>query len=248
MSEGIEDELRALLQGRAATVTGLGDPLTGVETGVRRAVARRRLALTAGVPLLAGLVVAGAGLLAGEPDHRPPANTALVSPTASTSAAVSSAVERQSPQVAVFRDYLENSEASEKAAVSATGYGGRAYCALRVLDQSARYAYLWAACQEYYLDAPTLKGGSAGSVPVRLTITGAGASTRVLAIAVPHDGAPERAELKALFSPLAFTRSLAYSDGLSNAPGLDESDAELRARAAADVQSGRLHAGANKRG
>ncbi|BEP15601.1 hypothetical protein acdb102_39120 [Acidothermaceae bacterium B102] len=281
MSERIEDELRALLQGRAATVADVGDPVTSVQTGVRRAVARRRLSVVVGVPVAAAAVVVGASILPHDaPQHQvhggsgaPSAGAAasatastslsLVAPAATLSAVVTppaapatsplspsptTSVTAQTPQVGVFRTYLEDNPAAHQVGVSFAGYGGRVYCGLQVLDQSAHQADLAAFCQEFYLKGTVLTEGSGSFVPARLTFTGAGAATRVNAIAVPRDGHPLLADLKKLFSPLAYGRWLRFYDGELGGPGVDESAAELKARAVADVQSGRLHAGINKSG
>ena len=288
MNDSVEDELRALLRGRASSVVDAPDPVAGVEAGVRRVVVRRRLAVTAVVPVLVGAVVGGAGLLSGSPRATSTAGVGVtpsasavtapstvpapalssgpaggvllpssvpsaVSPSGTesltpTSAAVTTAAVTTSaadPQSEVYRAYLEEDPLPRELAIVAAGFGGRPYCALRVLDQSTKYAYLWIFCQEYYLKGGVLTPGSADDTPVRLTITGEGTATHVVGAAVPHSGRTEQAELKALFSPLAFSRSQAYSDGLLTTPGVDESAAQLRARAVADVRSGRLSAGGN---
>jgi hypothetical protein len=288
MSDPVEDELRALLQGRASTVGDARDPVAAVNAGVRRVVVRRRLAVTAGVPVLVGAVVGGAGLLSGQPQHdlsgavaaaTPSASAVTAPPTAPapvltsgpaggpppssvpsavpssavqspapTSAAVTTAgvtTAAADPQVEVYRAYLETDPMPRELAIVSAGHGGRPYCALRVLDRTATHAYLWVFCQEYYLKSGILTAGSVDSVPVRLTITGVGAGTQVLAAATPHSGSVEQADLKALFTPLAFTRSRAYSEGLLRSQGVDESAAELKVRAIMDAQSGRLAKGPN---
>ena len=129
--------------------------------------------------------------------------------------------------------------------MAATGYGGRAYCSLRVLDQSARFVDLEAACQEYYLKAGVLTQGSSGSVPVRLAYTGVGAATHVTGLAVPHDGHSMEPDLKKLFTALGYSRWIRFYSGQLSGPGEDESPAVLRARAQQDVVTRRLQPGLN---
>jgi hypothetical protein len=282
MTDRVEDELRAMLHGRAATVTDAGDPITGVETGVRRVVARRRRAVGAAVPLLAVAVVAGTSLLPGDQQHgvthgsagpittaatsiapvaptqaAPVTSSALAGPSSSARASTppapptpkqvpSGALPKPgSPQVEVFRRYLENDPAARKALVSSTSFGGRSYCALRVLDQTAHFADLAAFCQEYYLKDGALAEGSGSDEPVRLSYTGTGAATRVTGIAVPQSGHQMEPDLKRLFTPLAYDRWLQFFNGQLGGPGVDQSATQLKARAKQDVVTRRLVPGLN---
>lgn len=64
----------------------------------------------------------------------------------------------------------------------------------------------------------------------------------VTGAAVPRRGHGEQADPEALFPPVAFSRSQRDCNADPPAPPLDESAAELKARAAVDVETGRLRA------
>ncbi len=138
----------------------------------------------------------------------------------------------------MLRSYLENSPAARRT-VAQTPFGGRSYCSLRVLDQSDVFVDLQAFCQEFYVKAGVLTKGSASTMPLRLTITGTGAATRVTGLAVPVEGHGMLGELKQLFSPLAYNRWLRYQDGELAGPGLDQSANQLQARARSALGPGR---------
>ena len=72
-----------------------------------------------------------------------------------------------------------------------------------------------------------------------------GLRTRVTGIAVPQSGHQMEPELKALFTPRAYSRWLRFYDGELANPGFDQTATQLKARAKQDLVTRRLVPGLN---
>jgi hypothetical protein len=95
-----------------------------------------------------------------------------------------------------IKDYLQTKVAS-------VGFGGKPYCAYEVLAAEPVSdninLYLWALCQEYYLDKQTLQQGTGSSFPIALTIEQTNSAFNVLSHQVPSDGASYTEDINTIF-------------------------------------------------
>lgn len=219
----VETALKSLLEAKAGEVSRLvGDPLVAV---TRRAKAKRRrqrlVAITSTVAFVLGGVAGAAAL------HQSGRETGLPVSSQSPSATGPSVMPpaRLGPMSSLddLRRFLESDHVFLSKGAPAS-FGGTVYCGLDLLGRSAdgRYAYLWALCEEYYVDGGALKAGSASSLPVRVDTVHA-------AVAVPGSGSRYGKDVRRLF-PAALADRV-----LTSPPPTDEGEAELQARARAGL-------------
>ena len=98
-------------------------------------------------------------------------------------------------QIESIEDYLVTN-------VGISAFGGKVFCADKPLDGVQGVEgkkYLWALCQEYYLEQGSLKLGSGVSLPVALRIREQDGHYEVIDHLVPRDGAYYGPDVRATF-------------------------------------------------
>jgi hypothetical protein len=136
----------------------------------------------------------------------------------------------------VLRHYVETDPAWIRGALLGGSFGGRFYCGLSVLGVAAKppRVFVWAYCEEFYNKAGAAIPGSASSQPAVLRISGSGPSTTILGFAVPRSGSLYGPEIRRLFPQRLLAAIFA------GGPAVDQTEAQLQARADADLRSGVL--------
>lgn len=109
-------------------------------------------------------------------------------------------------------------------------FGGRVYCAVDLLGQSAdgRDVYVWTLCQEFYGTKSKVEQGTGVSVPVLLHVNGSGPRLVVASWRIPGDGAAYVHDIATMF-PAAIARRVM---GGAPDPG---AETRLQQRATADL-------------
>lgn len=137
-----------------------------------------------------------------------------------------------------LRNWLETDAAARDSGIVWSNDGYPVYCGLDVLGSSsdARYVYAVGACTEFaYRDGQAEVVSGFGALPMRFTVTGAGAGTRVVDVEEAPPGAATTGWIRDTF-PAAIVEKAA-------AVGSRASDGwpEMQQRAIADAE--RAHAG-----
>jgi hypothetical protein len=159
---------------------------------------------------------------------------ASVKPSSSPSTAPTSSAART--QRDALRHYVETDPTWIRGALSGGSYGGRFFCGLNVLGdiENPPRVYIWATCEEFYDNDGTATLGSAASLPAALRVAGAGSTTRVIGFAVPRSGSLYGPDVRRLF-PHRLVATI-----FAGGHAVDQTDAQLRARAGAALRAGLL--------
>src|SRR4030095_2792398 len=87
--------------------------------------------------------------------------------------------------------------------IGKTGFGGKTFCMYKTLDieetNQGLSEYLFAVCQEYYLNDGDLKEGTGISLPIALFLQKENQSYKVLRHKIPRDGSQNSHDIDALF-------------------------------------------------
>jgi hypothetical protein len=88
------------------------------------------------------------------------------------------------------------------ASIGISAFGGEVFCAYEPLDarqgQQGRL-YLWALCQEYFVEDGELRAGSGVSLPVVLFVQEANDRLAIVRHRMPRDGAAYGSDVRSLF-------------------------------------------------
>ena len=245
MSDTVEQQLRAVLDTRAADVAAGPAPLHAIDTRARQLTRRRRaMAASSAVAAVAVVIFAGAFVVGQNTAHQPTLVPGLPSvtqtgPAVPTSRPTVTSLAPTTPirsQPDAVRRYLETADLSRQAGI-VTSFHGRLYCGLKILGHSpdGTHLFTWVLCMEYYNNAGVAKAGSGTSEALLVNVTGSGAGTVVHSVEAPQDGAAYGTSIRRLFDkPSA-------DIALSGKPiPLDQPAQALLARARADLAAGTL--------
>ena len=100
--------------------------------------------------------------------------------------------------------------------IAITGFGGKAYCAYQMLPAEQGkdgYLYLWAFCQEYYLEEGSLTEGSGISVPVALQIEQENLQIKIVGHLLPRDGTYYGPDVRSIFPKSAWQDIMPGNEG-----------------------------------
>jgi hypothetical protein len=94
--------------------------------------------------------------------------------------------------------------------IGIASFSGQVFCSYEVLDTKQEEAqvdmYVWAMCQEYYLEGRSLVMGTGSSLPVALHLQGLDGGYRLASYEVPKDGIGYWPSIQAIFPALAIER------------------------------------------
>jgi hypothetical protein len=105
----------------------------------------------------------------------------------------------QSPLDSSFDDSITSYLVEQ---VGITGFGGKVFCAFEYLDSEkdpAGNIYVWALCQEYYLEGGAITAGSGISLPVALETQDENGQFQIIAHRVPGDGSYYGPDVREIF-------------------------------------------------
>ncbi len=135
-----------------------------------------------------------------------------------------------STEAGVLRHFFESDSGWLGHGLGGPSFGGRVYCAVDILGQSAVAAavYVWTTCQEFYGTKSNVEQGTGVSAPVLLHVQGSGPKLRVTSWKMPGDGAMYQRDIDQMFPPAIAGRVM---------HGLSQSNVEhqLLQRAVADL-------------
>jgi hypothetical protein len=196
MTGDLEDRVRAMLTDRAELIESATTPPRALPSGPRSRLDRRAAVLAA--VAAAVVVVAGLGVLA----HSHWAASIAIGPDrsgATTPAPTTPAPTTPAPtQADAVRQYFD----TDPAWASQFGpHVGPLYCGVDVMGVSkdGHFLYLYVDCEGFAIQDGVVAVATGTQEPVRATVTGSGAQTRIVALKRPLDGNPFEATLRALF-------------------------------------------------
>jgi hypothetical protein len=211
----VEDRVRAMLTERAERIDLAVLPSRPLPTAAPpRELSRVVAAAAAGAVVVAGIAVA-AHVRQGAATTAPGPTAAVVTPFPSGGSVPPSQSPAQPTSSSTRAPVLTQADAvrqyfqTDPAWVSQFGpHEGALYCGLDILGASkdGRYLYLFVDCEGLTSSNGIVSLSTATQTPVRATVTGSGAQTRVVAVKRPLDGSPFRSTLRALFSTAAYNR------------------------------------------
>lgn len=115
-----------------------------------------------------------------------------------------------SVQVPQSADYLGSVERYLVENIGIASFGGQVFCSYETLDMKQEDAqvdaYVWALCQEYYMDDHSLELGTGSSLPVALHLQKTGNEYQLLSYEVPKDGMGYWPSIQAIFPTIAIER------------------------------------------
>ena len=148
-------------------------------------------------------------------------------------------VRQRDTTLAALRSTLDAADIESYLAtgVGISGFGGRVFCAYEPLDAQQAASgklFIWALCQEYYVEEGALALGSGLSLPVELLLEEKNGGKKIVGHAVPRDGAYFGRDVRATFPRSTWSQIMPrsrqdraeYNDRASQLAG----DAEMSAR------------------
>jgi hypothetical protein len=111
-----------------------------------------------------------------------------------------------------------------------TGFGGKSFCAYKVLDleqkDDALNEYVYVGCQEYYLKDGLRKKGTGSALPVALVLRKEGSTFKVLSHKIPGDGGQYSRDVERIFPKKTHEEIFAASSNYTSWKNEVESDAK----------------------
>ena len=106
-----------------------------------------------------------------------------------------------STEAGVLQHFFESDRDWLSRGLFGPNFGGRVYCAVDLLGQSAdgRDVYVWTLCQEFYGTKSTVEQGTGVSAPVLLHVNGSGPDLVVTSWRMPGDGAAYVHDIATMF-------------------------------------------------
>lgn len=95
--------------------------------------------------------------------------------------------------------------------VGISGFDGEIFCAFDYLEsarETDQEIYIWALCQEYYLEGTSLREGSGISLPVALQTHRVDGQTEIIGCQIPRDGSYYGSDVKEIFPPSSWSKIL----------------------------------------
>jgi hypothetical protein len=132
---------------------------------------------------------------------------------------------------------VKNIEGYLVANVGISAFGGEVFCAyepLNAVQVAKGKIYLWALCQEYYLEQELLIPGSGVSIPVALRIQEKNGHYEIMGHVVPRDGTYYGPDVRATFPRSTWHQIMPRSEDEMNQYSYRvnrlEQDVEMKAR------------------
>jgi len=152
--------------------------------------------------------------------------------------------EQDDNSIAAFGNILqvENIEDYLVLNVGISAFGGKVFCAYESLNAELGAddkIYLWALCQEYYLEQESLIPGSGVSLPVALQIQEKNSHYKVIDHLAPRDGTYYGPDVRATFPQSTWSQIMPQGDDEINQYNYRanelEKDTEMQARSYYDI-------------